>query len=317
VGTGSRAGNGSGCPGGAPDPAAQVSRHVACLPDEVEALLRPRPGAVLVDGTGGAGEHADRLAGRVLPGGRLLVLDRDPEAIRHLEERFRGRAEIRVRRADFREIGRVLVEEGILPVDGILLDLGVSSFALDDPKRGLSFQVEGPLDMRFSPDVGATAADLVNRLHERELARILHEYGEEPYARRIASAIVEARRRRPLRTTGELAEVIRRGAGRRLRRIDPCTLTFQALRIAVNDELGALRSALPAAFQALKPGGRVAVIAFHSLEDRLVKEFFRAREREDTAEILTSKPVRPSDAEVRTNPRARSARLRVLERRVA
>jgi 16S rRNA (cytosine1402-N4)-methyltransferase len=222
-----------------------------------------------------------------------------------------------VRRADFREIGRVLVEEGVLPVDGILLDLGVSSFALDDPKRGLSFQVEGPLDMRFSLEAGATAADLLNRLPERELARILHEYGEEPYARRIAAAIVEARRRRPLRTTQELADVIRRAAGRRLRRIDPCTLTFQALRIAVNDELGALRSALPAAFEALKPGGRLAVIAFHSLEDRIVKEFFRDREREDRADVLTSKPVRPSDAEVRANPRARSARLRVLERRVA
>jgi 16S rRNA (cytosine1402-N4)-methyltransferase len=221
----------------------------------------------------------------------------------------------------------VAEDEGYLPLDGILFDLGFSSWQIEDPDRGFSFSAEGPLDMRYDPtSTGVTAADLVNQTPASELADILYEYGEETQSRRIAAAIVSAR---PITSTQELAQVIIDAVGPRRGRLHPATLTFQALRIAVNRELAGLKSALPQAIRALRPGGRLAVIAFHSLEDRIVKRFFRRESRDcicppelpvcrcdhrRTIRRLTRKPIMPSEAEIETNPRARSARLRIVEK---
>lgn len=305
--------------------------HQSVLSQEVLDALAPQAGGRYIDATVGAGGHSAAILQASSPDGRLLGLDQDPAALEVAAGRlapFGERATLV--RANFRTLGEVAREHGFDRVDGILLDLGYSSLQMEDPTRGFSFTAEAPLDMRLDPDAPTTAANLVNRLSERELVDLIFEYGEERQARRIARAIVAER---PIHTARELGDLIVRVVGRRRgERIHPATRTFQALRIAVNDELGALEEVLPQAVALLRPGGRLAVISFHSLEDRIVKNFFR-REATDclcppqilfcecghraTLKVITRKPVRPAEAEIRANPRARSAKLRVAERLAA
>jgi 16S rRNA (cytosine1402-N4)-methyltransferase len=275
-------------------------------------LLAVRPGGAYVDGTLGLGGHAEMVLRRSAPDGTLVGFDRDPQAL----ERARARLaefgpRVRFEHADFREIPARLGAA----VDGVLLDLGVSSMQIGDAERGFSFSAEGPLDMRMDPTEGFTAADYVNRLPERELADVIYRYGEEHASRRIARAIVETRRARPFTTTTELAEVVRRSAGRSRRPgLDPATRTFQALRIHVNRELEDLGPALERIADVLAPGGRLVVIAFHSLEDREVKQTFRALSARGGYRLLNKKPIVPTEDEVRANPRSRSAKLRAIEK---
>ena len=288
--------------------------HEPALLAESLELLAVRPGGFWVDGTVGAGGHAAEILRRSAPDGRLLATDRDAEALAAAAQTLAPFGErARLLQADFRELPD-LVEEA---PSGILLDLGVSSMQLDRAERGFSLKSDGPLDMRMDPRHGFTAADVVNRLPEAELADVIYRYGEERASRRIARRIVEARRRSPFRTTLELAEVVRSAARRpRGRGIDPATLTFQALRIHVNGELEGLGEALARLARRLAPRGRLAVIAFHSLEDREVKQAFRSLST-GGFRLLTRKPVRPGGDETRRNPRARSARLRAIEREAA
>jgi 16S rRNA (cytosine1402-N4)-methyltransferase len=302
-------------------------RHVPVLYNVVLSALRPSPGCRLVDGTVGAGGHAWGLLEASAPDGELLGLDRDPAALRIAAERLKPfGARALLRQTSFAELSSAIEAVSWDRVDGVLLDLGMSSMQLDDPQRGFSFQQDGPLDMRFDPSAPETATDLVNNLQAGELADLLIRFGEEPRARRVAQAIVAAR---PITTTRQLADVVARSAGYRGGRTHPATRTFQALRIAVNGELEAVEKGLQQAMACLRPGGRLAVISFHSLEDRAVKQFIR-RESTDCLcpprqpvctcghvaglKEITRSPVRPEDDEVRQNPRARSARLRVAER---
>ena len=309
--------------------------HIPVLLEAVLAALRvaERPAGRFVDGTVGAGGHAAAILAAA-PDARLLGLDRDPAALALARARlapFEGRATLR--HASYEQIGALVpawleavggVGQG---VDGILLDLGLSSMQVDDPARGFAFMSEGPLDMRFDPSGGGlTAADLVNTWDAEALADVLFRFGEERHSRRIARAIIAAR---PLSSTRQLADVVA-GAQRGPReKIHPATRTFQALRIAVNDELGAVERVLPVAINLLRPGGRLAVISFHSLEDRIVKQTFRTEAtgclcpprqpvctcgHEARVRLVVRKPLRPSDDEVAANPRSRSARLRVVER---
>jgi 16S rRNA (cytosine1402-N4)-methyltransferase len=286
--------------------------HVSVLLDETLELLAVRPGGLWVDGTVGLGGHAAALLRASAPDGRLLGLDRDTETLeraRRALEIFGAR--VRLEAGDYRQIPERLGDER---AQGVLLDLGVSSAQLDDAERGFSFQADGPLDMRMDRRQGETAAEVVNHLPEEELADLIYAYGEERRSRRIARAIVRARERAPLRTTAELAEVVRRASPVRRgsrRGLHPATRTFQALRIHVNRELEGLGEALERIAGCLAPEGRLAVIAFHSLEDRAVKTTFRELSRRGHR-LVTKKPVRPSETETRENPRARSARLRVL-----
>ncbi|MFQ5595008.1 MAG: 16S rRNA (cytosine(1402)-N(4))-methyltransferase RsmH [Anaerolineae bacterium] len=294
--------------------------------DEVLEWIAPSSTGAFIDGTVGAGGHTWGILEASSPGGRLLGLDADPEALQIARERLAGFGERAVLvHANFDTLESVAPAHGFDAVDGLLFDLGLSSVQLADATRGFSFQLEGPLDMRFDPQQAQTAAGLVNTLPVDELTDILRRYGEERYARRIARAIVA---HRPLATTQELVAVIERtvpGRGR----VHPATRTFQALRIATNDELGALERALPQAVKLLRPHGRLLVISFHSLEDRIVKRFFREAERdcvcpaelpvcvcdhEATLKLLTRKPITPSASEITNNPRSRSAKLRVAER---
>jgi len=284
-----------------------------------------------VDGTVGAGGHAEAILRATAPGGRLVAIDRDPDAIEAARRRlapFGDRAILR--HADYRHLPALLDEIGARTVSGILLDLGISSLQIDDPGRGFSFREEGPLDMRIDRSQSTTAADLVNTLPEGGLASILKNHGEEPRARRIAHAIARARGRAPIRTTRALAEIVAAAIPPRgPARIHPATRTFQALRIAVNDELEGLDRLLEQAVERLEPGGHIAVIAFHSLEDRLVKRTLRgltrrcvcprdlpvcACGRPGLVRLVTQRPIRPSAGELRDNPRSRSARLRAAER---
>lgn len=304
----------------------QGREHVPVLYHEVLEALQPRPGCSYVDATLGAGGHAAGILSASAPDGRLLGLDADPDAIAYVRESLRIYGDrVVLKAANFRQIGTVAPVLGFAEVDGVLMDLGLSSRQLSQPSRGFSFSQEGPLDMRLNPSRGRTAADLVNGLPEAELADLFWRFGEERYSRRIARAIVAAR---PVTTTAKLADVVFRTVGRR-EKIHPATRVFQALRIAVNDELEALDQALPQARDLLRPGGRMAVIAFHSLEDRLVKRFFM-KEAQDclcppeavvcvcqhkaTMRVLTRKPIRPTGNEIAVNPPSRSARLRVAER---
>jgi len=289
--------------------------HVPILVAEVLELLAVRPGGLWVDGTVGLGGHAEAVLRATAPDGRLLGWDRDTETLERAQATLRPFGDrARLEPGDYREIpGRLAGERA----DGILLDLGISSAQLDDPERGLSFQADGPLDMRMDRRGGETAADVVNQLPEKRLADLIYAYGEERASRRIARAIVRARGRGPIRTTAELAEIVRRAAPRGSRRgFHPATRTFQALRIHVNRELDGLGDALAQLAACLAPAGRMAVIAFHSLEDREVKTTFRGLSRRGYT-LLTKKPVRPSEIETRSNPRARSARLRALAREEA
>jgi 16S rRNA (cytosine1402-N4)-methyltransferase len=302
--------------------------HVPVLLAEAIAVLAPRDDGLYVDGTFGAGNYSRAIleAARC----RVVALDRDPDAVARggaLAGRYAGR--LTVVEGRFGDIERILAGLGIARVTGIALDLGLSSDQIDDPSRGFSFRADGPLDMRMSSE-GVTAADLVNTLPEAALADLIYVYGEERFSRRVARAIVAARAKAPLTRTGELAALVRKvvpTAGG----IDPATRTFQALRMEVNDELGELELALAAAERLLEPGGRLAIVAFHSLEDRKVKDFLRARSggtgasrhrpsparRAPTFAVLTRRPLRPSPEEIARNPRARSARLRAAERTAA
>ncbi len=301
--------------------------HVPVLADEVRELLAVQPGETVVDATFGAGGHATLLAAGLRGDGRLIAIDRDP-SVKPYFERFRRQAGVQARllRGDFAIVLRQLAQNGV-KADAILLDLGVSSMQVDRPERGFSYSVDAPLDMRMDTGGERTAADLVNELGERELADVFRRFGEERYARPIARAIVRRRAERPFERTGELVDTIKCAIPAPARFGDghPAKRVFQALRIAVNDELGALEEALPAALEMLRPGGRLAVISFHSLEDRIVKRFLRAEERgctcppdfpvcvcgnEPVLRALSRKAVRPGAAELAHNPRAASARLR-------
>jgi 16S rRNA (cytosine1402-N4)-methyltransferase len=281
--------------------------------DDVAWLLRPRREGWVIDGTVGMGGHAEAVLASSGDGVRLLGLDADPQALAHAQERlarFGGR--VTLAHANFRDAAHVAAAHGITEARSALLDLGMSSYQLDQSGRGFSFQRDEPLDMRLDPTRGETAADLLNHLEEEALAHLIHEHGEERYARRIARMIV---RRRPLRTTGELVAAVQAAVPRPAwpRRTHVATRTFQALRMAVNDETGALRQSLQEIPGLLAVGGRLGVISFHSGEDRIVKQTFRALAAADYAELEPS-PLTPGADEVRANPRARSAKLRVLER---
>jgi 16S rRNA (cytosine1402-N4)-methyltransferase len=283
--------------------------HVPVLPAEVLEALAPAAGQLIVDATVGAGGHARLLAELLGPTGRLIALDCDPAMLDLARQRLEGLI-VTLVPANFDQLRVVLDELHLVAVDGVLADLGVCSDQLDAAERGFSFQQAGPLDMRLDPSTGEPATALLRRLNERDLADIFWQYGEERFSRRIARRIVETRRHAPLETTEQLAELVRRCVPRprgRRAAIDPATRVFQALRIAVNDELGALDRFLQALPGCLKPGGRAAVISFHSLEDRRVKQAFRDRQQ---WQVLTRKPVQATDEEVRHNPRARSAKLR-------
>ncbi len=308
--------------------------HIPVLRDTVLEYLNPQPGALFIDGTLGAGGHAAAILDATGPDGRLLGFDRDAAALdiaRANLARFGDRAQ--TVHASYAGMGRIAPEMGFGAVDGILLDLGYSSMQVDDPARGFGFREEGPLDMRFDQRESRTAAELVNTWGEYELSEIIREYGEERYAKKIARVIVGAR---PLESTKQLADLIAGVMPRPKYRpgktpIHPATRTFQALRIAVNDELETLRDVLPQAVELLKPGGRLAVISFHSLEDRIVKQFIRYEatecicppeqpvctcDKEVRLKIITRKPVGATDEEIAQNPRSRSARLRVAEREI-
>jgi 16S rRNA (cytosine1402-N4)-methyltransferase len=287
-------------------------RHLPVLAAEVLAYLAPRPGQVLVDATVGAGGHARLLAERLGPTGKLIGLDGDPTMLALAQPRLEGLPVI-LRRASFDELPRVLADLDVPAVDGVLADLGFSSDQLEAPERGLSFQRPGPLDMRLNPDEGEPASALLRRLNERELADLFWTYGEERFSRRVARRIVATRKEAPLETTDQLADLVRRCVPRsRGHGIDPATRVFQALRIAVNDELGALERLLAGLPGCLRGRGRAVIISFHSLEDRRVKQAFRDRQH---WQVLTKKPVQAGDEEVRQNPRARSAKLRAAVRK--
>ena len=288
------------------------ARHLPVLPAETIDRLDPRPGEVWVDCTLGAAGHARAIADRIGEAGRVIGLDQDPGMLERARPRLTGTPATLVH-ANFDQLSEVLENLGLAAVDGVFADLGFASDQVDDPTRGLSFRADGPLDMRLDPATGQTAADLVNTLSEAALADVFYEYGEERKSRRVAKRIVERRADRPFETTADLADVVRRcvprGAGRG-GGIDPATRVFQALRIAVNDELGALDRLLAGLPKLVRPGGRAGVISFHSLEDRRVKHAFRTA----AWEPRTKKPVEASDAETAANPRARSAKLRVAVR---
>jgi 16S rRNA (cytosine1402-N4)-methyltransferase len=288
-----------------------VDGHAPVLLAECLGLLAVRPGGLYVDGTLGLGGHAAEVLRRSAPDGRLLGTDKDGETLERAKDNLASFGDrVRFVQADFREVPSLL---GGHRADGMLLDLGVSSVQLDTAERGFSFQADGPLDMRMDRSQGVTAAEVVNRTRERELADLIYGYGEERASRPIARAIVRARERGPIRTTAELAEVVRRAAPRSRPGLHPATRTFQALRIHVNRELEGLSAALESLAECLAPGGRLVVLAFHSLEDRQVKQTFRGLAARGFR-LLTKKPLRPADAELRENPRSRSARLRGIAR---
>jgi 16S rRNA (cytosine1402-N4)-methyltransferase len=305
--------------------------HVPVLADEVRRLLDVHPGETVIDATFGAGGHAALIARDLEGDGKYIAVDRDP-GVRPYFESFRRRAGVPTRflRGDFADVFERLADNGVR-ADAILFDLGVSSMQLDRPERGFSYASDAPLDMRMDPSAEHSARELVNEASERELVEIFRGYGEERYARQIARAILRRRREHPFERTGELVETIKAAIPTPARFGDghPARRVFQALRIAVNDELHALETALPAALDALRPGGRMAVISFHSLEDRIVKRFFRREAhgctcppdfpvcvcgQEPTLRVLTKKAIRPSAAEVAANPRAGSARLRAAKK---
>jgi 16S rRNA (cytosine1402-N4)-methyltransferase len=287
------------------------SIHVPVMLAEVLAGLDPQPGGIFVDGTLGGGGHTRALAERVGPNGKIIALDRDPAAIEAAKTYLTDLPGTPVQ-ANFCDLPEVLAELEVMSVDGILLDLGLSSDQLADQTRGFSFSSAGPLDLRFNPMQGKPAWRLLERLSAEHLADLIYCYGEERHSRRIARAIVERRKDRPVQTAADLAELVRCCVPRsRHDRIDPATRTFQALRIAVNDELKSLEIALRRLPDCLRPGGRLAVISFHSLEDRRVKEAFRDDPR---LTPLTRKPITPPNDETAENPRSRSAKLRVAIR---
>ncbi len=292
--------------------------HIPVLVQEIVEYLRCGPGRVFLDCTVGTGGHAEAILSASEPDGLLIGLDWDEMALKAARERLHVFGpRVALFHEDFRHMEAVLEVKGIHHLDGILFDLGLSSLQLSDPQRGFSFQEEGPLDMRMDRRTRRTAADWVNRLPEKELMSILFRYGEERWARRIARAIVKERARNPIQTTQQLSEIVVKAIppAARSGRLHPATRTFQALRIMVNHELEGLSDIITAAARRLRPGGRLCVVAFHSLEDRIVKQTFREMGKEHGGvRVLTRKPIRPDVSEIGRNPRSRSARLRVAEK---
>jgi len=311
--------------------------HLPVLVDEVIEMLAPAPGSLHIDATLGAGGHTERILEAASPEGRVLGVDADPAAIHRVEVRLRARFGERLvlRQGNFRDLATIAPEAGFGAVDGALFDLGLSSYQLADRDRGFGFRAGGPLDMRFDTSRGVPAAELLASLDADELTALFRRYGEEPKAGRIARAIVDARRTAPITTAEELAALVERVAPpdpRKRRRIHPATRVFQALRIAVNEELEALQAGLAAALDLLRPGGRLVVLSYHSLEDRIVKRFFQAERRgcicppqlpvcvcgrNPRLRLVTNPSLTPTAAEIAANPRARSARLRAAERLAA
>ena len=284
--------------------------HIPVMLSEILHWLSPTPGQIFVDGTLGGGGHTREIALRVAPEGRVISLDRDPQALARAEETLRGMC-VTVAESNFSDLPAVLKQLNIPKVDGILLDLGLSSDQLADDARGFSFHSEGPLDLRFNPAEGRPAWMLLQTMRENQLADLIYEYGEERYSRRIAKKIVESRRESPIRTAKDLAELVRRCVPfSRHETIDRATRTFQALRIAVNREMESLETVLKCIPECVRPGGRVAILSFHSLEDRQVKEAFRDDLR---YEVLAKKPIVAEEEEISRNPRSRSAKLRVAK----
>ena len=294
-----------------------ASWHEPVMGGEVLRALSPRGGATIVDGTVGTGGHSLMILPRILPDGKLIALDRDPGALAVARQRLvEFEPHVTFLHGNYRSLPNLLEQLGVSRVEGLVLDLGMSSFQVDRVERGFSFLRNGPLDMRMDPGQEATAASLVNTLSADELAMLFETFGEERFARRIARGIVEARRSHRLMTTAELAEAVAEAVPGRARhgRIHPATRVFQAIRIAVNDELGALQALLGQLATLLKSGGRAVILTYHSLEDRLVKHAFAQGAREEFWTLLMKKPLRPSLEEVARNPRARSAKLRAIER---
>jgi len=307
--------------------------HIPVLPVEVVEFLPCRDGALIVDCTLGGGGHAEAILEKITPAGFLLGIDKDIAAINAAKIKLKNRfgRQSKLIKGDFRDLGKILQKANIRAVDGILFDLGVSSLQLGLPERGFSYRFNGPLDMRMNSQARLTAAEVVNLYSEEKLATIIRDYGEERWAKRIAHFIVEARRRKPITSTRQLVEVIKAAipASARRRGGHPAKQTFQALRIEVNDELKALEKALPEAIEVLRTGGRLAVISYHSLEDRIVKNIFKKMAqgcicppglptcqcgRKPLLKIITKRPVVPSVREIAFNPRARGAKLRVAEK---
>jgi len=311
--------------------------HLPVMPDEVITTLAPASGSLQIDATLGGGGHTERILEATSPDGRLLGLDADGAAIARVDDRLRPRFGDRLvlRQSNFRELASVAPEAGFETVDGLLFDLGLSSFQLADRDRGFGFRTGGPLDMRFDTSRGVPAAELLATLDQQELTALFRRYGEEPKAARIARAVVAERRTAPIATAEELAALVERVAPpnpRQPRRTHPATRVFQALRIAVNEEMDALQEGLAAALDLLRPGGRLVVLSYHSLEDRIVKRFFAAERRgcvcppelpvcvcgrNPRLRLVTRPSLTPSAAEIEANPRARSARLRAAERLAA
>jgi len=291
--------------------------HQPVMLHEAISSLGLKPGDKVLDATIGGGGHSIQILKRIQPGGLLIGIDADASAVTIARDTLKDFSSSCILvHANFRDLDKVLSENGIPVLNAALFDVGVSSFQLDEAARGFSLQQDGALDMRMDRELASSAYDIVNRLREQELAGILEKFGEERYHRRIARAIADARSRQPIVTTFELKNVVHRAVGHlyRKQKIDAATRTFQALRIAVNDELGALEEGIQKAVAKLTPGGRICVIAFHSLEDRIVKNSFRRFAGSGDLKIITKKPLRPSDAETVTNPRSRSARFRVAEK---
>jgi 16S rRNA (cytosine1402-N4)-methyltransferase len=311
--------------------------HLPVLANEVIEMLAPTPGSLHIDATLGAGGHTERILEAASPEGRVLGVDADPAAIDRVEVRLRARFGERLvlRQGNFRDLAAIAPEAGFRAVDGALFDLGLSSYQLADRDRGFGIRAGGPLDMRFDTSRGVPAADLLASLDAAELTALFRRYGEEPKAGRIARAIVDARRTAPIATAEELAALVERVAPpdpRKRRRIHPATRVFQALRIAVNEELDALQTGLTAALDLLRPGGRLVVLSYHSLEDRIVKRFIQAERRgcvcppqlpvcvcgrNPRLRLVTNPSLTPTADEIAANPRARSARLRAAERLAA
>lgn len=291
--------------------------HVAVLLNETIELLRIRPGGIYLDATAGGGGHSGGILGELNDNGCLVAADCDPQALKRVGEKFREDARVTLFQARFSELFEILKEKNLTPLDGVVADLGLSSLQLADPLLGIGFMNEGPLDMRMDPRLEKTAADLIEESTEKELADLIYRFGEERRSRRLARAIFRAQDAEAIRTTGQLRQIAERAIGKFYRRggIHPATRLFQALRIAVNREMEELDSLLESIPKMLKPGGRAAIISFHSLEDRKVKQKFVALKKEGW-NLITKKPVVPSEEEVKNNPRSRSAKLRVIEKKV-
>ncbi len=291
--------------------------HRPVLLDEVIENLNLSPGKTILDATIGEGGHSIEILKKILPGGRLIGIDRDIEALKVSEEWLKGFQEnLWLILGNFRELDNILETKRIKNCDGILFDLGISSFQLENPERGFSIKKDGPIDMRMSRSQGLSAFDIVNRFTEEELSMLIRDFGEEHFHRRIARRIVQERRRSPIATTSQLADIVSKAMPRRFKsyRIHPATRTFLALRIRVNEELDNLAEGLDKAINFLAPGGRLCVISFHSLEDRIVKRTFADYSRSEILRLINKKPIRPGHEEIKSNPRARSAKLRVAEK---